>query len=651
VPHRLVERDIDLSQSVRVTNLAPDSRITLDGDEPAARLVLANRVQGSFEIPFAYAAHEHVDNGDASRRDSTETRKVSVQAPGYLPRVFDVVVPGPHVIDAQLQQSVLASITVSEAAERDFDVVLDSIVSGRCDEAAELLERATARATTHEARRMQHALERCNEMSILEQPTFDWDPASIGVPSELASSPVATITALQTLMTQESDAAGRAGLDRIIADVEAGRLVDAARIASLVAAPLPSRRAALVLRLPAALLAAQRLRDAQAALAQSDSLTALQLASEARHIDPLVEPLSYMEIRAARVSALVAQGASAEQSDDPLLARAYFRAAAALSPGATEPGAGLARTANAAESTVRFQLAVMTSGAGAAVMQNLVRMMPRHVALTPNVATADAVLSVFVSEPQREHRVTKSVRTKEVTIGSVTRANPDYADAVSDVKHAEHQLEEAKAAQQKMHEQAVETARQASESGGWAGVIGGVVSGAAEGGGAYLVVDAEGDLRGARAKLARTPRTTTETVKADASYEALRIDTTAKTRLVVRLDGLGDPIEEATEVTASSVSEQVLGDPEIDVDDSAADLRANEQVTPDLRSAVNELAQRLAARVAAVEEQSAWSEFAAQRDRGDIEGASAAADAYLEVVADPRAHFDELVKYIVENLP
>jgi hypothetical protein len=279
--------------------------------------------------------------------------------------------------------------------------------------------------------------------------------------------------------------------------------------------------------------------------------------------------------------------------------------------------------------------------------------LPVHVRVSRASDGADAALAVVVEEPRREHQITQQVRSVEVRVGSVAKPNPDYPVAEQEVTRAEERLDEARADAEKLRRQADESARQIASSGNgvWGAIGAGAVAGIGAGGGAAVVSDAESDVREAKAELARTPRTIDEVVTRTAQYPVVSIHTTATVHVVATLEGFGDVIEEAADARAEASAEQIVGSPEIGVNGTEPDLTTQQTLSPDLAPTLAELGRRLAVRVAAIEREGAWGSFVAMRADNNIEAAAEVAAAYLDMTVDSDEHRDEVITYLVENLP
>jgi hypothetical protein len=465
---------------------------------------------------------------------------------------------------------------------------------------------------------------------------------------------MAAMEAIRGVMATEHDDAGRAGLDRMLSTLSGGRLNEAARLAALIAGPLPAKRAAIVLRLPTSMMAATRLVRAQSARRDRDPRLAMEFAVEARHLDPLVGRSVYEEIRAERAEALRVHAAELERAGNSLLARAYWVALAALVAGSSDAARGLVTTLPAAMTAVSVRLAIAPAREDVTLgllTSLLVGSLPKHIAVVAPSERPDAVLSYLAAAPERSFRVSKSYRSKAISIGKVPTANPNYEIAEEEVANAQSGLEQARENYRQLHEQAQQNAqRAASTKGGWGSAFAGV-AGAGEGVGVAMLKRAEGRLADARSNLRQTPRTTLEDVEDQVRFPVLQIDASAVTRLWLRLDGLGDPVEEKGEATASASAEQIAAAPSIGVPETRPDVAKLSGLTPDVEPVLRGAVARLASRVRALEEEHAWGAFVALRDAGAVEPAATAAIDYLTVAGESAPHRPEIAEFLVRSLP
>jgi hypothetical protein len=653
VPHRVVDRDVTPVQSVRLSGLPPGSRVTIEGKRPADRQVFATKAEGSVELPLSFHEHEHVDNGQVTGDKKPASYLVTVQAPGYLPRAIPLTVPGVADVDVDLEPVPVPALAVRSSVEGDVDAAINRLVSGHCDEAHTLFDGVRQRTPDAVSQRLADAASRCVELTTLGDPPA-WAPASFGLTPELAGDPDAAMNALRAVMASEKDDAGTEGLNLLGTLVAAGRLSAAGRVADLVAEPLPANRAALVQRLPVALLAEAKLRSALVAVRQGDTRSAMAFASEARHMESFVGPEVYKRIRAVRVQALRRQ-ASAAEAASPLLARAYWLAVDALEPGANDARGGLARTEAAAGAAVLVRLGIESphdGGSLATVADLLASALPAHVqvARTPG-GEPDAMTMFLVTEPVRTHEVTRENRSTDVVIGTVMKPNPDYELAVNDVQSAEQGLQTAQQSYNELHQQALQNAQNASNAGGvWGAAFAGVAA-TGEGAGIAMVTEARSTLDEARRKLQQTPQVLPEQVHQQAGYPVVVVKSGAMTRILFRVDGFAQPIEDHEEVTASGSAEQIDAAPEIGVEGSQADVSQLARLTPDTGSALRNIVKRVGDQVRAMELESAWTSFEAFSERGSAESAAEAAVRYLAVAGPSGTHSGEAIEFLVRMLP
>jgi len=651
VPHIRSERDINLVERVRFENLPPGSRLTLETEAAANRVTLANNVTGSVDIPFAYAAHESIDNGDPRRADKRSTVVVSITAKGFMPRLVTLTVPLHRAVHGTLVAAPLQPLALSRTAAPLYDRAFERNLSGRCDEAREILTVAALNtATPRETKRLLAVGDQCSEVSYSDEAISSWQPSALGIPTDLSESPIAVVTALRSLFTEKKDPAALAALDRLVDDMNHNRLNDAAQLASLIAAPLPYKQAALVLRLPVGLLVVTRLQAANDLLRQGDSRGAFARAVEAHHMDPAIGSVMYRRVVAARAGALAASSAANQAT--PLLARAYALAANAIAPQDPAVTTQLATTPGPARGAMTVHLAVNAAGEGTAVSNVFVQAMPFEVVPDGTLDHADAVLSVSVTEPAREHHVSTVYRTSKVVVGTVSRPNPDYSIAEREVNDAQQALDTAIDDANKLQAQAEQSTKEIASQGGVAGLVGGLaVASIGTGGSIAIIQSAKSRLSDARSALARTPATTSEKVTESVSYPVLQIETTATSWVSYRIDGFGEPIQGQREVSARTVQESVVGSSDIGVPSSDANPNSNATLRPNIDPVVRELAHDAAEQVRAREEEAAWLAFDSARQQSDIVAAAIAGAAYLDLTRESAPHRREIFNYLIGGLP
>jgi hypothetical protein len=548
---------------------------------------LVTHAQGTATVPVVITRREHVEDGVARAVGTDAAADLSVQAPGLVPRIFHVTDASPDALDAHLDPPARAS----------------------------------------------------------------WRAEDLGMAAVLVAHPKAGMASVIAALTASRDEAGVAGVRAVALDVGQGRLDEAAHIASMVAEPLPYKQAALVLRMPTALLAEDRLRSAAALLREGSSARAFALASAAHTLDPEVRPEVYESVKRERIASLVRSAQTQGAAGHTVFARAFWLAAEALAGSAPEIAAGLRATDAAAVQAVGLRIALVQAGGGDAkdkLGTALAAAFPRYVTFVPPGTGVDAALSYTLSDPVRTHKVTKALRSAPVVAGTVTKPNPAYADARNDLQQAREELEQANESYNEFHEQANNYRQQAAQ-GGIAGSIAAGSAVAAEATGIGILTAARNKLNDAQAKLNATPQTTQETVTAQARYPVISLETTSRVSFACRLDGLGAPLEDRAEVSAQAKDEEIAPDPGLKVAGHPADVAKLATLAPETGEIVRQVAERLAAKVRAADEGAAWTAFVDAKKtpaRGVI-----AAVRYLTVAPDGSAHRPDVVDYLVRTLP
>jgi hypothetical protein len=397
---------------------------------------LAVNANGTVALTFPYELTETVENGTVSRNTPRQADvTLSIQALGHLPRRIRVSVPGPNRIDATLERP---PITFVAGAGPALERVRALLLAGRCSEAegrfAELDEGARAALEPLRAGCAARAARRFSDDG-----SRDWDPKNLEIPLELAEVPEGAERTLAVLMAREKDVAGSRGLASVHRLALMGSFNESARLAALVAAPLPSKRAALVLQLPAALLARQRLHLAAQELARGDSRAAFEHAADAVAISPWSAVKAYGAVRAERIKVLASRARSYESKSDAIVARAYWTAVVRLDASSVEGREGLTRTEAPLLEQMRARVVLRSndSTTGHALGELARPLLPRHVSLSEDDRNADASLLVALSPTVRTYRASTTHQKKSVFAFRVNKENPAYEEAKQELRSAE----------------------------------------------------------------------------------------------------------------------------------------------------------------------------------------------------------------------
>lgn len=634
---------------VTLTGLPAGSRILQEPTtaQPGGRRVLAIVERGgAHELSFPVDVDEEVRDGTASKPAPRSYEvTVDVIAPGHLPRVLRLSVPGAASVDAALARP---AVTHVPGATRPLDLARVRLLSGHCAEAAAL----TASLDAPSRAAIAALSERCparyaRRFGQVDAP--DWDPKGLGLPDDVYASAGRAAGALDASLAADNDDAGRRAvvlLDRLAREE---RLDEAAHIAALVAASLSPKRAALALTLPQAALATRRLNVAAARLEAGDTRLAFEAAADAMAVAPWVAAKGYASVRAARVKAL-SEKARAHEADAPLLARSYWHAVTALAPGAPEAVAGLERTTPAMLERLRARVLVRAADTESLAMlrQVLPPLLPRHVTLVEDEAQPyDAVLLFAISEPQRTHDVRTIHRTKNVVAFEHMKPNPEWETAQQELVSAEEALGPARDAHQQLRQQAADMKARARQ-GGVAGAIAASAAIAEEAAALAILRSAQSRVQNTRAALARTPRLVKDVERRDVAYPVVVFTTHAKRTVRAHLDGFGEVFEDSRVATTRLDREHVLPSPPIGIEGTPLPDRELASLTPAVAPAATELARLVAARIVA--EETAAAERALASARAKREPTDPAAAAYLEVVRDESKR-TAVARALAEELP
>jgi hypothetical protein len=655
LPHRIQERDVTAVETVTLTNLPAGSRVVLE-EGGGHRRVLANDVEGQLRLPLTFTRHEHVDNGKATVTGGSRAIDIAIHASGYMPRIVHFNVPATTVVDAGLRRPPLVPLYVTGPALPEWDRATDLRLSGRCAESSTHAEKAKALGLGSQAVSfLEHRMRECSEALPVTSASKAPDSASVvEEPSALLESPALAIAALRDRMVAEKDEIGSEGLAALVKAVRAGELDKAARLARLVAAPEPVKRAALILRLPTLLLAEARMNRAFAQVDRGELREAMKTAAEARHIDPLVLPRRYDGVRHARVEELRAKAKQEEAAAHPVVARAYWFALASMEGSTPDVVGGLARTERATLDAFRLRFAIVAASRPdlePRLRERLASMLPAYVTMVSASDDPDAVLTYAVGDPARKYRVSRSTRSKAVVIGTVARRNPDYRLAQEEVQQAHERVEEARANYEQFHAQAQQNAAQAAaSSGAFSGAFAGLAA-AGEGTGVAIFEQAKSDFEQARRKLASTRRTIREAVTRSATYPVVVFEAASTSRVLLRVDGFAEPIADQGEASTRASAVHIEGDPSIDVDPEDGDTSAFARLSPDVTGALLEAAGRLAARLRASEADCAWWAFESNRSNQDMEAAVASAVGVLLATADDDTRRAKAIQFLTTELP
>jgi hypothetical protein len=644
--------------NVKLTGLPPGCRILEEHGTSAAkaesrakpkrRVLALVAAGGAHDLAFPVDVDEDVRDGNITK---TAPRRyevtLDVTAPGHLPRVFHLTVPGSTTIDARLQRPAVSHVP---GAPRAIDAARVRFLVGRCSEGVELAAALDARSREALAGLAQGCATR-HARRFGASDDGDWDPKALGLPDDVVGSAGRAAGALDASLAADEDDAGRRALVLLDRLARVERLDEAAHIAELVAAPLSPKRAALALTLPQAALAARRLNVAAAKLAAGDTRLAFEAAADARAVAPWVATKGYAAVRAARVKALE-EKARAREADAPLVARAYWHAVTALAPQASEAVAGLERTTPAMLARLRARILVRAADAESlAVVREVVPpLLPRHVALVEDEAEPpDGVLLFAISETQRTHQARTVHRTKNVVAFEHMNPNPAWEAAQQELVSAEDALGPARDAHRQLRQQAAEMKARASQG----GIAGGIAASGAiaqEVGALAILRSAENRVRNARAAVARTPRLVKDVERRDVAYPVLVFTTEAKRHVRARLDGFDETFEDERVARAELVREHELPSPEIGVPGSPSPHAELSVLQPAIAPAATELARIVVARIAAAETAAAARALAAARTTREPAELAAAAAAYLEIVRDEEKR-TALARVLAEELP
>ena len=648
-PHVGERRSHVASHQVTLEHIPDGARVVRELPNEQHKLFAAD-ARGSIQLAFPYELSEQVENGVVTMSQARQADvTLTVQAPGHLPRRIRVAVPGPNKVDASLQRP---SIAYLPNAGPDLERARILLLEGRCPDAETALAKLDdAGRAALEDMRGGCAVRAGRRVSSAA--SSDWDPESLEIPVDLAESPNASRRALEALMVKENDDAAIPGLLLVERMVRAGRLNEAARVAALVAAPLPAKRSALVMQLPAAMIASQRMNVALREVRNGDTRAAFEHAADALAIAPWVATKTYALVRAERIRVLTATAQEHESAREPIIARAYWVAVAALDSSSAPAAAGMARTVAPLLDEMRTRVVVQSTDAkaGHELVEELIRLVPRHVVLVEDESSrADARLLLSVAPPLRTFRSSTTHQKKSVFAFRVTKENPAFEEVQQELERAKEGIPEAREEYQRLHEASQELAHQA-KAGGVAGTIAASAAISEEAAAVVILKAADNRLKNARAAFARTPRTIKEDVTRDVEFPVLHFEAEAVTKLVVRLDGFGDEINDMRQATASLVREQTPPAPEIGVEGTPSPQGELQSLTPDIAPTLAELARTLGDHVVAFESGEAEKAWAAARYQDDAFRLAAASVFYLEMLTKDSARTSEVTRHLVENLP
>src|SRR5208337_4293654 len=107
----------------------------------AQRRVVAMRAIEKVDLTLEFTQREHIVAGAPLGGAQMLPVRVSVKAPGYMPRILELTAGTTSPVDAHLDPAPLRTFDVPPTALADLDLGTEAWVSGRCDVALPLFDR------------------------------------------------------------------------------------------------------------------------------------------------------------------------------------------------------------------------------------------------------------------------------------------------------------------------------------------------------------------------------------------------------------------------------------------------------------------------------------------------------------------------------